>query len=174
MDWRKPWRLARAELTQPFPVRTHLMRKLKAYLPVVLWMSVIFIASTDLGSTRHTSRIIGPILRWFDPDVTDATIRTVQAVIRKGGHVAEYAILAGLFWFAARIAQGKRPLLIDWQRRESSRIVLWCALYAVTDELHQMFVSTRQGSLVDVMIDSVGAICGLWVIWAIGRFKRRW
>ncbi|MFN7141901.1 MAG: VanZ family protein, partial [Limisphaerales bacterium] len=46
--------------------------------------------------------------------------------------------------------------------------------YAVTDELHQAFEPTRQGSVIDVLIDTVGAALGILVIWAIGRWRKRW
>ena len=137
------------------------MQRLKAYLPVVLWMTMIFIASTDLGSSRRTSRIIGPILRWFKPDVSEQTIRAVQAVVRKGAHVTVYAILAMLVWRARRTARGTNPLLAGWSWREVLGIVLFCGLYAVSDEVHQAFVSTRQGHPLDVLLDSIGALCGL-------------
>jgi hypothetical protein len=61
-------------------------------------MSLIFGFSTQAGSTRHTSRIIGPLLRWINPSITAATIDQVQYVIRKGAHMTEYAILAALLW----------------------------------------------------------------------------
>ncbi len=32
---------------------------------VAAWMGVIFVFSTDLFSGPQTSRIIGPILKWF-------------------------------------------------------------------------------------------------------------
>lgn len=62
----------------------------------------MFGISTDAGSSRRTSRIIGPILRWFHPGVTDETISRVQLVVRKGAHFTEYAILALLSWRALR------------------------------------------------------------------------
>jgi VanZ family protein len=135
---------------------------------------VIFTASTDLGSTRHTSRLIGPFLRWFKPDVSAETIHAVQVMVRKTGHVTEYAILAVLFWIARRVAGGTRPLLQNWNWREAWLIVLGCALYAITDELHQSFVATRQESVVDIFIDTVGALFGLLAIRAFGRWRKRW
>src|SRR5688572_21084849 len=146
-----------------------LLRLLKAYLPVALWMSIIFIGSTDLGSSQRTSRIIGPLLRWFKPDVSDETIRFVQAVVRKGAHVAIYALLAALVWRARRVARGLSVFNSRWSWPEMWGIVLFCALYAVTDELHQSYVQTRQGSPWDVGFDSAGAIGALLVIWALGR-----
>ena len=53
-------------------------------------------------------------------------------------------------------------------------IVVFCAAYAVTDELHQGFVKSRQASPWDVGFDSVGAILALTLIWGLGRSKKRW
>lgn len=150
------------------------MRRFKAYLPVLLWMTVIFVVSTDVGSSRNTSRFIGPILRWLKPDITDGSIRLVQAVVRKTGHLTEYAILALLFWRAGRFFRRQQPLLQNWSWREAAWIILWCALYALSDELHQSFISTRQGNPWDVLLDSAGAFLGLLGLWAFGRWRKRW
>src|SRR5690349_15241729 len=81
-----------------FLIRRHLL----AWLPVVLWLALIFTFSTDAGSSKRTSRIIGPLLRWLHPGVSEETINTVQTVVRKGAHLTEYAILAALIWRALR------------------------------------------------------------------------
>jgi VanZ family protein len=141
-----------------------------AYLPVLVWMAVIFVGSTDLGSTRHTSRIIGPFLRWFKPDVSDETISVVQAVVRKTGHVSEYAVLALLLCRARRIARA----LGGWSWREFGIVIACCAAYASTDEFHQLFVSSRQASVIDVMIDTCGASAGMFLLWGLGRWRKFW
>src|SRR5207247_10845462 len=74
----------------------------KYWLPVVLWMGLSFGGSTDLLSSQRSSRIIGPLLRWLNPNVSDETIRHVQAVVRKGGHVAEDSMLDAVLWRARR------------------------------------------------------------------------
>src|ERR1043165_4687728 len=75
---------------------------LKVWLPVLAWMIFIFVGSTDLLSAEHTSRFIGPFLRWFSPDISDATIGSIQLIVRKCGHLTEYAILAALLCRALR------------------------------------------------------------------------
>jgi VanZ family protein len=135
-------------------------------------MLVIFSASTDLMSSRRTSRIIGPILRWFKPDISDETIRTVQLAIRKSGHFVEYAVLSLLVWRAIRkpVKNDARP----WSRREAQLAVGASALYAVTDELHQYFVASRQASVWDGLIDVAGALAGMWLVWRRGRRRKQW
>ena len=69
----------------------------KFWLPLTLWAVFIFSASTDALSAEHTSRFFVPFLRWLMPDLSLATIETIHAAIRKGSHLAEYAIFAALF-----------------------------------------------------------------------------
>ena len=124
---------------------------IKYWLPVLLWMAFIFIGSTDLMSAEHTSRFIGPFLRWLAPDITDATIASVQLVVRKAAHLIEYAILSVLLLRALR------------QHLMGARSIAFglAALCAVLDELHQSFVPSRTGSPWDVLTDCLGAILGL-------------
>jgi VanZ family protein len=126
-------------------------RFLKFWLPVLAWMIFIFIGSTDLLSAEHTSRFIGPFLRWFSPDVSDATIASIQLVVRKCGHLTEYGILGALIYRALRL-YGERIFGVAF---------IIAALYAALDEFHQSFVASRTASPWDVTIDCIGAVAGL-------------
>jgi VanZ family protein len=130
-----------------FLVRTFL----KSWLPVLAWMGFIFIGSTDLLSAEHTSRFVGPFLRWFAPDISDATIASVQLVVRKCAHLTEYAILAALLYRAFRVHR-ERVLALAF---------VVAAIYAALDEFHQSFVASRTASAWDVTIDCIGALVGL-------------
>ena len=148
------------ESSNPFAIGLGVIsqRKLRAYWPVLLWMCLIFLISTDLGSSSNSGRFIGPLVRWIYPTATEQDIRLVQAVVRKSGHLVEYAILALLIWRGRCIeAQQWRR----WTWLEFWTVVLVCAVYAASDEWHQSFVPTRQGSPYDVLIDTVGVMLGL-------------
>jgi VanZ family protein len=67
-------------------------------------------------------------------------------VLRKLAHAAEYAVLGLLLLRALG-----RPLL---------SLGLGAA-YALTDEIHQAFVPGRQGSALDVAIDTAGVAIGV-------------
>lgn len=123
-------------------------------------MIFIFVGSTDLLSAEHTSRFIGPFLRWFAPDVSDATVASVQLIVRKGGHLTEYAILAALLYRALRLYRG----------RAFPFAFLVAAIYAALDEFHQSFVATRTGTSWDVAIDCLGAAIGL-ALYRLGQLK---
>jgi len=123
-------------------------------------MLFIFIGSTDLLSADHTSRFIGPFLRWFAPNVSDTTVAAVQFVVRKCGHLTEYAILAALL--SRAVAQHRRHAL--------GIAFILAAIYAELDEFHQSFVGSRTASPWDVAIDCLGAFIGL-TIYRLAKSK---
>ena len=130
---------------------------LKHWLPVLIWLGVIFLGSTDMLSAEHTSRFLVPFLSWIDPQISFATLNAIQLGIRKLGHLTEYAILAMLLWRALR--SGTR-----WQMKMSILFLvaaLASAIFAASDEFHQSFVPSRTASPNDVMIDICGALIGL-------------
>jgi VanZ family protein len=136
----------------------------KYWLPVLVWMIFIFIGSGDLLSAEHTSRFIGPFLRWFASDITEATIASVQLVVRKGAHLTEYAILAALLYRAIRQSMARL-----WTAAGFAFLV--AAIYASLDEFHQAFIVSRTGSPWDVMIDVIGAAIGLAICWRFFRAR---
>jgi VanZ family protein len=69
-------------------------------------------------------------------------------VLRKAAHVTEYAILGAL--------------LVRALERELPAFLAGVA-YAITDEIHQVFVTGRHGSPVDVVIDAGGIALGVLV-----------
>ena len=121
-------------------------------------MSLIFLFSTDLFASSQTSSILGPLLSSIFPSLSNRQIETIHQVIRKFGHWSEYFILAVLL---ARALRAEFPR----QRRIGQLIscIALATLYAASDEWHQSFVPSRSASVVDVMIDGFGAVCGaLW------------
>lgn len=76
----------------------------------------------------------------------DSGLGVWDTVLRKIAHVGEYAVLGALLYRAVR--------------REPAAIVLG-SLYAVTDEVHQLFVTGRHGSPVDWLIDTAGVVAGV-------------
>jgi len=132
-------------------------RLLKNWLPVFIWLAVIFLGSTDLMSAEHTSRFIVPFLRWLNPDISQETLGSIHSIVRKCAHLGEYAVLALLLLRAAILMTNlKRSLAILY-------VSVWvaCLFVAATDEFHQTFVASRGASATDIMIDGGGAILGL-------------
>ena len=138
---------------------------LKYWLPVFIWLGVIFAGSTDIFSTEQTSRYLVPFLRWLDPQISLSTIATIHFALRKLGHLTEYAILAAFFWRALRNVSSLRA------KMSTLFLGVWvaCAIIAATDEFHQSFIASRTASLNDVLTDSLGAAIGLAICLAIAQ-----
>jgi len=129
------------------------------YAPLVLWAVLIFIGSGNVLSAAHTSLLLRAV-RWLFPNVRDESLAVFHLLVRKAGHLTEYAILATL---AARAFRGSSH---DLLRRHWFWVSLLLAIvYALTDEWHQSFVPSRTASIYDSLIDSVGALIALTIIW---------
>ncbi|MBO4367952.1 MAG: VanZ family protein, partial [Clostridia bacterium] len=85
------------------------------------------------------------------PDADNVKHRkAVTNLVRKAGHIGEFALLAFLIALHVSLCR-KRPWL--WA-------IASCAVYAAGDELHQLFSAGRSGSITDVLIDICGAAAG--------------
>ncbi len=145
---------------------------LKYWLPVWLWMGLIFSASSDSHSFARSSRILAPLLHWLFPQLPEDTLNFIVLIARKGAHLTEYAVLALLLWRALR-----RPVKNDprpWNWREARLVLLSVALYAASDEFHQLFVANREAAVHDVMIDTAGGAASLLALWLFGRWRKYW
>ncbi len=140
---------------------------LRYWLPLLIWMAVIFSASADTQSTAHTSRFLEPFLRWFWPDISPGKIDQVRWVVRKAAHLTEFAVLAWLWWRALRRPTRQNPK--PWSWRIAGCVLGAVVLYATSDELHQHFVANRTASVRDVGIDTLGGIAGLGLLWMFYR-----
>jgi VanZ family protein len=126
------------------------------YAPLIIWMALITFASSNEFSADNTSRVIGPLLLWLFPNITEANLNLAHFLVRKAAHITEYAVLGLL---AARAFSGSSRDFLR-QRWFLGGLIL-IALYALLDEYHQSFVASRTGSLYDSGIDIGGGLIGL-------------
>lgn len=87
----------------------------------------------------------------------------LDRLVKKGGHMLGYALLAVAYWRG-----------LGWEGRRRPLAWLLAMLYAATDEFHQSFVPGRNASLWDVLIfDNMGALAGVWLAHMFWRQKSR-
>lgn len=144
----------------------------KFWLPPLILMAVIFTASSDTHSYQHSSRLIEPLLRWLFPHMSQQHVGDIVLVARKCAHLTEYALFAILLWRAFRQPMKNDPRPWSWRPAILALFIVLC--YAASDEYHQRFVPTRTAHFTDVLIDTTGGALGLFVIWGIGRWRKRW
>jgi VanZ family protein len=135
------------------------------YAPLIIWIALIFFASSNELSAVNTSRVVRPLLIWLFPDITEEGIKLVHFLVRKAAHLTEYAVLG---WLSARaFISSSRAFL---RQRWFLASVMLIILHALLDEYRQSFVPSRTGSLYDSGIDIAGGLIGLIVF---GYFKSR-
>jgi VanZ family protein len=137
------------------------------YAPVVLWLGLIFFASTNAFSASNTATLIQPLLRWFFPHISDERVRFFHFLVRKAGHFTEYAVLALLVARAFR-ASSHAFLRRGW----FLAALLVVSVYALSDEYHQSFVASRTASIYDSMIDTAGGLTAL-ALYAPTRARKK-
>ncbi len=81
------------------------------------------------------------------PDLSSG-LGTLDVVLRKLVHMAEYGLLLFLWWRALREYVPPRAAV--------ALAFLVTIAYSISDEWHQSFVEGRHGTPVDVAIDAVG------------------
>jgi VanZ family protein len=158
---RRIWFFIRVQKTRAF---------LKFWLPVLIWMTLIFSASADSHSSQHSSRFVEPLLRWLFPQMPQAQIEAIHHIFRKCAHLAEYSILALLLWRAIRKPEKGNPRPWNWTEAGLALSIVF--LYAASDELHQVFVPTRTAQVSDVLIDTSGGATALFALWIFGHWRK--
>lgn len=126
-------------------------RKVIYWSLLIGWMIFIFIMSNQPAKISD-SQSIG-VLKLFIKlgiDIGEVFGELANFVVRKFAHFIEYMIL-GLLTF--------NVLRLYYKLKQASIItILFIFLYSCSDEIHQLFVIGREGSVRDVFIDTCGGI----------------
>ena len=83
-------------------------------------------------------------------------------IIRKLGHFSEYMIL-GFFSFSYLSNLFVKSSEFKDYRKTAITSLVFSIVYASSDEFHQTFVAGRDGNIIDVLIDSSGALVGIMI-----------
>lgn len=131
----------------------------------VVWMAVIFgFSSSDAEeSTVQSNSVTELLIKIFEEDyetLSDAEklqlVEKYDGIVRKIAHFGIFGVLGFLTYFAA----GSLVWIPDFRLKPVRISLPCCVVFAITDELHQMFVPGRSCQIRDVLIDSSGALSG--------------
>lgn len=132
---------------------------------IVLWMSIIFGFSSETGNQSQSlsDGITVKVVKIFEPEYEklsktgqEKVFNQFSFLVRKAGHFGEYGILGVLITMLALTFESYRKLKF----RYKIILVSVAFIYACTDELHQGFVDGRSPKMLDVCIDTCGALAG--------------
>ena len=142
------------------------MKKSIFIVLLVLWMGFIFSMSCEnaeesSNTSGQTIKVVLSTVPEFEKQPEEVKVNIIeelQFIVRKSAHFIGYMILgilaSGLILYYGNI--NKKYLLA----------FLICVIYAISDEIHQLFVPGRSGQVRDVLIDSAGSLLGIILVMA--------
>lgn len=147
------------------------MRKKLFIILTITWMAIIFYMSNQPAdiSSEHSSSVINLLSSLpLVGNIIDVMIANdiAQFVVRKGAHMFSYAVLATLAFMSMY------DININI-KNTAIKSVMIAFIYALTDELHQLFIPGRSGEFRDVLVDTTGAIIGICFVYLIIKNTKR-
>jgi len=151
-------------------------KKICSILFLCLWMGLIFQFSAQPAkessalSSSVKQKVIEVVKKVFPEFKADAQIApgvsaALTTIIRKSAHFGLYLILGILaLWTCQSFGLQWRPSLCAF---------LFCVLYAISDEVHQCFVSGRAGRVLDVCIYAAGAHIGIFLLNTLYKITKK-
>jgi VanZ family protein len=120
------------------------MRKIRYFIPAILFYLLIFFLSSQNGDIDLPGHVLDKI-----------------------AHVIEFSLL-GFFLCLGYFKTFAFPSAIK------SLLVFFTGLpLGILDEWHQLFVSGRTGAVEDIMADAAGIVCGILMYRYLDKRKRR-
>ena len=109
--------------------------------------------------TLHVARTLKPDFMKMSVKARQSYLEMLSTIVRKNAHFCEFMLLGFNLMGTMRFYF---PMLSDGSCR--LRAMGIAVLYAVSDELHQLFISERSGQVLDVLIDSAGSLTGTLIL----------
>lgn len=138
-----------------------LWAKILCWLLAACCMCAIFYFSSRTAA--QSSAQSGAVKEFFIKIFGDGVI--TDFIVRKSAHFLEFAGLGFLFALA---------FYIQYAKTKTPLSVLFAGIYAVTDEIHQLFVDGRACKLSDWAIDTAGAAAGAFFLLAAVKAAERY
>lgn len=135
------------------------------------WILFIFFNSSQTGvnSNAMSFKVVRSVARGvesigFEP-ITAAQITKLNLVIRKAAHGFQFCVFAIILSFLLQHLSIKKENIVFYT-------LLGVIFFAAFDESHQLFVSGRTPSVVDVIIDFTGGVVGIILINALNNLRK--
>ncbi len=146
------------------------LKKIITIILILLWMVLVFYLSNQVADDSSKlsggiTRKILEILHILDGKTLEQQA-IIETIVRKLAHFCLYTlggILVLLHINLYKISY-KRKVIISW---------IFGTIYAISDEIHQLFIPGRSGEIRDVCIDSLGIIIGITLLFKFLKFIER-
>ena len=145
------------------------MKKTIFAVLLVLWMGFIFSMSCEnaeksSNTSGQTIKVVLSTVPEFEKQPEEVKVNIIeelQFIVRKSAHFIGYMILGIL----------ASCLILHYENINKKYLLafLICVIYAISDEIHQLFVPGRAGQVRDVLIDSAGSLLGIILVMAFEK-----
>ncbi len=143
-------------------------RIITIFLTLALCVTIFCLSAENATDSSATSRgIIKKVIALFIEDfetLSEAEQQEIcapfQFIVRKSAHFCLYFAL-GVLSFLSLVTYNKTA------RFKITVSIVFSYMYAVSDEIHQLFVPGRSGELRDTLIDLCGAVLGVLITFFI-------
>jgi VanZ family protein len=137
------------------------------------------------GSTARRATWLVFVLAWMVADFWVSSLQNprfsddqlLQVLIAKAGHFSGYALFGVLLVACIRSWTGHARVIsagLAALRGRAALALVLAAAWAMSDEIHQSFTPHRTPALTDVLLDSLGAACGIVLAgWLLARLAPR-
>jgi VanZ family protein len=150
--------------------------KIISALIVLLTMVAIFMFSSENGekSNKTSGGVTAFVVKTVVKDFEKMTLQKKESVMQKFTEIvrtlAHFGIFSVLGFFSANFIN---TFKCSHLKRNVFAVVFGFA-YALSDEIHQIFVPGRAFQISDIVVDTVGAVLGVIVFWlTLTAFKRK-
>ena len=135
-----------------------------------------FSAVPATGSTKQSKGLTYTIIKVLNGNkLTEKELakltKRVNPVIRKIAHFSIYMILAIFTYMFIEELNIKSKSEKERLRKNIIYTCIFCIIYAIFDEIHQIYVPGRTGKVIDVIIDTLGACTGITIILIRNKFN---
>lgn len=141
---------------------------------LIVWMIIIFIFSnqdankSESTSDKVTSTVIDTVQVVTKQDITKEKksnlIEKTRVLVRKSAHFFLFLILGILIYLTLSSYSVSKTVLFS---------IIFCFIYACSDELHQLFTDGRTAKILDICIDTCGSSIAIFCCYLIEKYFKR-
>ena len=139
------------------------IKKIISIILLISWCLLIYYFSNQNGlvSENSSSRVLNFISKILAIDLYK--YKYSMLIVRKLAHMFLYFIL---FILSLNVFSN-----FNVQKRNTNAL-LFCLIYSISDEVHQLFVIERSFGVSDILIDMLGAFLGYFFLKILFKFLK--
>ena len=153
----------------------NMIKRIIYTLLLIIWMVVIFMFSNanNVKSQNTSDTVTKKVIETtskitntkIDKKKEEKMVKDYRVLIRKTAHFSLYLVLGILIYLTlSSYGISKRVVIYS---------VIFCFIYAISDEIHQLFSDGRSFEVRDILIDTLGSCTGIFIIYLVNSILLR-